>query len=223
MLERVAIYDVSVMDKVMDEVFGLFPTPLLRAPGTLSAQLVDGLVQHFSALARDANKASDNLTHTEMLSPADSPLLVEAATLITPKIVDMGAFMFGQRLGWAIKEMWVNVMEAGGHQAVHNHANSFVSGVVYLTTMHPDSRTVFMKSSGSTEFVFKNEHANITPTPFNADKWIGPAPAPGELVLFPSYVLHAVPPNQGERRITLSFNAIPGALDAWGYSIKFSV
>src|SRR5206468_5161078 len=98
------------MDKVMEEVFGLFPTPLLRAPGTLSARLVDGLVQHFSALARDANKASDNLTHTEMLSPAGSPLLVEAATLITPKIVDMGALMFGQRLGWAIKEMWVNVM-----------------------------------------------------------------------------------------------------------------
>jgi len=45
------------MDKVMDEVFGLFPTPFLRAPCTLGAQLVDGLVQHFSALARDANKA----------------------------------------------------------------------------------------------------------------------------------------------------------------------
>ena len=49
-----------------------------------------------------------------------------------------------------------------------------------------------------------------------------PAPAPGDLVLFPSYVLHAVPPNQGERRITLSFNAIPGGLDSWGYAVKFS-
>ena len=29
------------------------------------------------------------------------------------------------------------------------------------------------------------------------------------MVLFPSYLMHAVPPNQGERRITLSFNAIP--------------
>src|SRR5437879_7390041 len=45
----------------MDEVFGLFPTPFLRAPGTLSARLVDGLVQHFSALALSANRASDNL------------------------------------------------------------------------------------------------------------------------------------------------------------------
>jgi len=39
----------------MDEVFGLFPTPFLRAPGTLDARLVDGLVQHFSTLALEAN------------------------------------------------------------------------------------------------------------------------------------------------------------------------
>ena len=206
----------------MDEVFGLFPIPFLRAPGTLGAQLVDGLVQHFSALARNINKESGNLAHTEMLRPGDSPLLVEAASLITPKIVDMGALMFGQRLGWAIKEMWVNVLETGGLQSMHNHANSFISGVIYLTTTHPDSQTVFMKSAGSTEFVFKNEHADITPTPFNADRWVSPSPAPGDLVLFPSYVLHSVPPNQGERRITLSFNAIPGQLDSWGYAIKFS-
>jgi uncharacterized protein (TIGR02466 family) len=206
----------------MDEVFGLFPTPFLRAPGTLSARLVEGLVQHFSGLAQSANKASGNLSHTEILRPGDSPLFVEAATLITPKIVDMGALMFGQRLSWAIKEMWVNVLDAGGLQAMHNHANSFVSGVVYLTPTHPASQTVFMKSAGATEFVFKHEHADTTPTPFNADRWVGPAPAPGDLVLFPSYMMHAVPPNQGGRRITLSFNAIPGGLDSWGYAIKFS-
>src|SRR6188508_1111409 len=166
----------SVIMVGMDEVFGLFPTPFLRAPGTLSARLVDGLMRHFSALALEANKASGNLSHTEMLRPGDSPLLVEAATLITPKIVDMGALMFGDRLDWAIKEMWVNVLDTGGLQAMHKHANSFVSGVVYLTATHPASQTVFMKSSGSTEFVFKHEHASITPTPFNADRWVSPAP-----------------------------------------------
>jgi len=206
----------------MDEVFGLFPTPVLRAPATLNARLVDGLVQHFSALAQDRNPVSGQLAHTAMLRPGDSPLLVETAALITPKIVDMGALLFGERLGWAIKEMWVNVLDTGGLQAVHNHANSFVSGVVYLTPMHAGSQTVFMKPSGGTDFVFKNDHARRTPTPFNADRWVGPEPAPGDLVLFPSYLLHAVPTNAGGRRITLSFNAIPGGLDSWGYGIKFS-
>lgn len=205
----------------MDEVFGLFPTPFLRAPGTLNPRLVQGLVQHFSALAISLNKASGDLSHTEMLQPSDSPLLIEAATLITPKIVDLGALLFGERLGWSIKEVWVNLMETGGMQAMHNHANSFISGVVYLTPTHAGSQTVFMKPPGGTDFVFKNEHANIAPTPFNADRWIVPAPSPGDLVLFPSYLLHAVPPNQGERRITLSFNAIPGGLESWGYKVKF--
>jgi uncharacterized protein (TIGR02466 family) len=206
----------------MDEVFGLFPIPVLRAPEALNARLVDALDKHFSAQAQNANKASDNLSHTAMLSPDDSPLLVEAATLIEPKIVDMGALMFGQRLAWGIKEMWVNVLDTGGSQAPHTHANSFISGIVYLTPTHPDSQTVFIKASSGTEFIFKNEHSSVSATPFNADRWVSPAPSRGDLVLFPSYAMHAVPQNHGERRITLSFNAIPSRLESWGYTIQFS-
>ena len=57
---------------------------------------------------------------------------------------------------------------------------------------------------------------------YNADKWISPAPEPGDVVLFPSYLMHAVPINPGERRISLAFNAIPTHLDSWGYRVSFS-
>ncbi len=206
----------------MQEVIPLFPTPFMRIPGALSPALVAGLVAHFSHATDRANNASENLSHTAMLRPSDSPLLVEAANAITPSLVDFGALLFGERLGWALKEMWVNVLDTGGRQAMHNHANSFISGVAYLTLTHPDSRTVFMKSPGGVEFAFKNDHAGAIMGPYNADKWISPQPMPGDLVLFPSYLMHAVPPNAGERRITLSFNAIPNRLDSWGYRIAFS-
>ena len=78
-----------------------------------------------------------------------------------------------------------------------------------------------MKPSGGAEFVFKNEHANIAPTPFNADRWTVPQTAPGDLVLFPSFLMHAVPTNPGPRRITMALNAIPTQLDSWGYKITF--
>jgi uncharacterized protein (TIGR02466 family) len=156
-----------------------------------------------------------------MLSPGDSPLLVEAAALITPKLSEFGTLLFGEMMGWSLKEMWVNVLDSGGHQAMHNHANSFISGVVYLTPTHDSSRTVFMKSPGGTDFAFKNDHEGVITGPFNAEKWISPQPEPGDLVLFPSYLMHAVPPNAGERRITLAMNAIPTQLNSWGYSIKF--
>jgi uncharacterized protein (TIGR02466 family) len=204
----------------MDEVFGLFPIPFMRARATLPRSLVAGLVEHFTARATRDNNSSANLSHTEMLRPGDSPLLGDVAALVAPKLVEFGVQLLGERLQWLLKEMWVNVLDAGGRQAMHNHANSFASGVVYLTPTHPGSQTVFMKSPGGTDFMFKNDHAKMQPGEFNADKWISPAPDPGDMVLFPSYLMHAVPPNQGERRITLSFNAIPTQLDSWGYVVR---
>lgn len=206
----------------MDEVIPLFPTPFLRAAGTLPASLVAALVAHFSGRAVQDNNASAGLAHTRMLQPADSPLLGRVALALQPKIVEMGALLFGERMGWSIKELWVNVLEHGGHQAMHNHANSFVSGVVYLTPTDASARTVFMKSPGGTDFAFRNDHPGMVTGPFNADKWVGPAPEPGDAVLFPSYLMHAVPPNEGGRRISLAFNAIPARLESWGYTVRFS-
>ena len=206
----------------MDEVTGLFPIPVLRVPGVLERSLVGALIEHFASRATQENNTSPNVTHTRMLQPAESPLFVAAAARITPKLADFGVHLFGERIGWSIKEMWVNVLETGGHQAMHNHANSFISGVVYLTPTHPSAQTVFMKSPGGTEFAFKNEHARMTAGPYNADKWVSPAPEPGDMILFPSYLMHAVPPNRGERRVSLALNAIPTRLDSWGYVVRFS-
>jgi Putative 2OG-Fe(II) oxygenase len=206
----------------MDELIALFPTPFLRAPRVLDPALVEGLAALFGARADRDNSSSPNLSHTALLTPADSPLLGVAAGLVTPRLADFGLHLFGERLGWSIKEMWVNVLDAGGRQAMHNHANSFISGVVYLTPTHPDARTVFMKSPGGSDFAFRNDHAGVATGPYNADKWISPQPEPGDMVLFPSWLMHAVPPNPGPRRITLSFNAIPTRLDSWGYAISFT-
>src|SRR5262245_52867898 len=206
----------------MHEVIGLFPTPFMRVPRALERTLVDGLASHLGNAADRSNNSSSNLVHPTILRRSGSPLLVQAAAAITALLTEFGAVLFGERLGWSLKEMWVNVLETGGRQAMHNHANSFISGVAYLTHTHPDSRTVFMKSPGGTDFAFKNDHASVTTGPYNADKWISMQPEPGDIVLFPSYLMHAVPINQGERRITLAFNAIPTHLDSWGYRISFS-
>ena len=206
----------------VNDVYGLFPIPVMRVAAVLPVQLVDGLAAHFSATADRDNSSSPNLSHTALLQPGDSPLLVQAAALITPQLTEFGSLLFGEHLGWSLKEMWVNVLDTGGRQAMHNHANSFISGVVYLTATHAESRTVFMKAPGGTEFSFKNDHAGVQTGSFNAEKWISPEPNPGDMMLFPSYLMHAVPTNPGPRRITLAFNAIPTRLDSWGYAISFS-
>ena len=172
--------------------------------------------------AQTPNPNSQELSHTRILAPGEDPVLVDLAARLGPHIVSFGELMFGESLPWLIKEMWVNVLLSGGRQAVHNHANCFVSGVLYLTETDPSAQTVFLRGMGGRDFVFSNTHAESSVGAFNADKWVAPALAAGDLLLFPSYLLHEVPINRGGRRVTLAFNAIPRRLDAWGYSIGFS-
>jgi hypothetical protein len=75
---------------------------------------------------------------------------------------------------------------------------------------------------GASEFALRNTHAGVRPGAFNAEKWVAPQPAAGDLLLFPSYLLHEVPRNLGESRVTLAFNAIPHRLDAWGYTLSLA-
>ncbi|MBI1397708.1 MAG: hypothetical protein GC151_17185 [Betaproteobacteria bacterium] len=205
----------------MSEILGLFPTPLMRIEKLLPREIVTPLAERFRLAARTSNSRSDRLSHSEIVPPGHDDLMARAGECLTPAVADFGVHLFGERLDWTIKEMWVNVLETGGFQAMHNHANSFVSGVVYLTPTHESAVTVFMKSPGGSEFAFSHANENTVTGPFNAQKFALPEPAPGDVVLFPSYLLHEVPTNRGAQRITLAFNAIPERLDSWGYSIRF--
>jgi uncharacterized protein (TIGR02466 family) len=204
------------------QVFGLFPVPLMHVEQLLPVALVEELVTHFAPVAHNANAKSAGLSHTQLFSPESHALASAAAGLIEPRLAEFGELLFGERLPWSIKEMWANVLQHGGQQAMHNHANCFISGVLYLTPSHASANTVFMKGPGGRDFAFSNNHRGSAMGPFNADKWIAPDAAPGDLLLFPSYLLHEVPANQGGQRISLAFNAIPSRLDSWGYSIGFS-
>lgn len=116
----------------------------------------------------------------------------------------------------------MNRLANGGHQVMHSHANSFISGVVYLTDAHESSKTVFHNSMGLRQFVFSNNHAESATTPYNGDRWAATDMERGDLLLFPSYMLHAVPRNEGSERVTIAFNALPERLKSWDYEVRFS-
>src|SRR5262245_5585708 len=200
---------------------GLFPVPVMRVEQLLDNDLIAQLTSEIVESGTVANAKSDALSHTEIMSPRARKSFVRAGKLIQPKLVEFGALLFGEDLDWSIKEIWVNLLETGGQQSVHTHANSFVSGVLYLTTPHPSARLVFHKSLGGTDFIFANQNRNARFGPFNGAKFMMPQVLAGDLVLFPSYLLHEVPVNRGERRISVAFNAIPARLDSFGYSIRF--
>jgi uncharacterized protein (TIGR02466 family) len=208
---------------VEDQIELLFPIPLMRSPNVLGPELRDAAIAAIRSDQVETNLRSEQLFHTTISNPLHNNLFQEIATAAGPKLVDFGYMLFGERLNWTVKEMWTNLLEPGGSQTMHSHANSFISGVFYLTPSHPGSRTVFVRPPGGFEFSFRHHTRQAAMGPFNAGKYMLPAAEPGDLVLFPSYLYHEVPKNQGDQRITIAFNAIPDRLDCWGYEIKFSV
>jgi uncharacterized protein (TIGR02466 family) len=204
------------------QVIGLFPIPVMRVEKLVSGDLISSFTAQIRTSHTTANWKSDRLSHTPIADPQSNRMFAQVSKLVTPKLAEFGELLFGEQLQWSIKEIWVNVLEAGGRQAVHTHANSFISGVVYLTRSHPSANIVFHKSLGGRDFIFSNHNKNARIGPYNGSKWVMPEISAGDLVLFPSYLLHEVPTNQGEQRISISFNAIPRQLDNFGYAIKFS-
>ena len=197
----------------------LFPTPVQFFEGLLDAQEVGAVIQAVEARALTQNPRSAQLSHTDMLEPGSSPAIDRVAARLLPAVTTFGALMFGDTLEWGIKELWANVLKAGGQQSLHNHANCMVSGVVYLTPTHTASRTVFSRALGGSDFKFAHRNQRTHSSPYNAERWIAPIAQPGDALLFPSYLLHEVPPNPEGVRITLAFNAIPARLDCWGYEV----
>ncbi len=201
---------------------GLFPVPFMRVERAFTQANLAPLLARAKEEALSTNAKSTRLSHSAMLAPDGDPLFADLARQLLPHIVQFGATMFGEMLEWSIKEMWLNVLEQGGFQALHSHANSFVSGVVYLTPVDPSAHTVFHKAMGNPEFVFSNVHRATRIGPYNGTRWVLPKVLPGDLALWPSYLLHEVPANQGGRRVTVAFNAVPARLDSWGYTLGFS-
>lgn len=100
---------------------------------------------------------------------------------------------------------WMNANPVGGYNAPHTHPGAHWSGVYYVS--QPD---IDEGSSGMIEFL--DPRADLPNWRMLDIKSFRPKqrfrPQAGELIIFPSYLVHWVYPNESdEERVTVAFNA----------------
>jgi len=96
--------------------------------------------------------------------------------------------------------MWAGVTEPGCENREHVHTNSFISATVYFQA----------EETGCIEFMPYNYvyRTQLPQWPYHGT--VSYAPADGDMLLFPSYLLHRVERNPASwQRVNISFNAIP--------------
>jgi len=100
---------------------------------------------------------------------------------------------------------WMNANPSGGFNAPHTHPGAHWSGVYYVSQPEVEEG-----NSGMIEFLDPRSDLpnwRILDAPaFRMKKKI--RPQPGEIVIFPSYLVHWVYPNEAdEERVSIAFNA----------------
>ena len=100
-----------------------------------------------------------------------------------------------------ITQSWLNYTEPGQFHHRHEHSNSYVSGVFYVSADKEVDRIRFYKTAHE-EIQLAVSKYNL----FNATTWQYPVQT-GDVLLFPPYLTHGVEKKKGtNHRITLSFN-----------------
>ncbi|MEX1109934.1 MAG: 2OG-Fe(II) oxygenase family protein [Dongiaceae bacterium] len=102
-------------------------------------------------------------------------------------------------------EGWINMNPKGGYNSPHRHTGFLWSGTYYVQV--PETNA---ERSGSIEFIdprSRNDMHTIRESDLFATK-LTFHPEAGHLVIFPSYLLHWVYPNEeAQERVSIAFNA----------------
>jgi uncharacterized protein (TIGR02466 family) len=189
--------------KVKQSVEEVFPTPLWildidpqEAAGFnagLKAE-IDKIISPRPQLPMGRNWQTPHDLHTR-------PAFAEFA-----KFVEIGARSVAEYLGMAQYPMmvtgcWANINPPGAHHPTHNHPNNFLSGVYYVDVPGSGTDIVFQDPRPTSIMPWTGKLSRVT-----ANAAVQQA-RPGRMLMFPSWLRHHVPTNEGTReRISIAFN-----------------
>jgi uncharacterized protein (TIGR02466 family) len=190
----------------------LFYTPLLRFRLPEHAALDEGLLAEGERLrtgsdgVRKSNRGGWHSEGNLFENPAEPVQTLRRAAVLS---VMEAIRAVGSKNAPESFEMklfaWMNMNPTGGFNAPHTHPGAHWSGVYYVR-----QPTVETGNSGMIEFLDPRSDLPawriLQAKAFRSKRKI--RPEAGEIVLFPSYLVHWVYPNEtGEERVTIAFNA----------------
>ncbi|MDN5865412.1 MAG: 2OG-Fe(II) oxygenase family protein [Gammaproteobacteria bacterium] len=203
-----------------------FPTPIADMILPQSERLNRPLAERFLAWERDEPERSSIPTQVPKhavyesdfsLFSRDDPTVRELARLCLERlgelIMHLNHYSVAEMRSLRIfHHSWYHVTRRGGYTSVHNHPMACWSGVYCVTPGETPSGTT---DNGALCFLDPRPNPATYTDPGNAYLQEGFAAGnlawqlvPGQLLLFPSWLLHEVRPFWGrDERITVAFNA----------------
>jgi uncharacterized protein (TIGR02466 family) len=202
-----------------DELFSLFPTPVAKINISNNKAFISSCI----SLKNTINKGNDNNKNRSTHYFSDDTYVLNKKqfkslkNLITEKIAWFTNVVLNFTGEPFITQSWVNCNSPSQYTHLHAHPNSIVSGCLYLEVNdnngiiqfhkyndNVNSSTLYALRPKSNDVPVNYSYAEIFQYHIKDIKVKS-----GDLVLFPSYLLHSVPMNNTRNdRWGLAFNSV---------------
>ena len=131
------------------------------------------------------------------------PAFAEFVKLVETAARGVTRFLQVDQYPMGITGCWANVNPPGAYHPMHHHPNNYLSGVYYVAIPAAGSQILFQDPRGQASMIMPKprQYTRLTANGANAQS------KEGRLVIFPSWLKHTVPANDGKsERISISFN-----------------
>lgn len=190
------------------EVFGLFPTPVLKfnLGRDFSQEEINVISEHEDKLVQppfdiflgnnttNSKRIMDNPLMLSLKQVAESCLNIWCKRIYSP--------LYGEDFRLKVTQSWLNYTRQGEEHQQHYHPNSIVSGVIYISANSENDMISFISEKKMSHYIQPSNfnEFNSVSTNICVDK--------GDIILFPSQLNHSVPKTTGNyKRVSLAFNS----------------
>ncbi len=184
-----------------------FPTPIWHAELDGHRQFNENLLTVIHTL-REEDPVGTAISNKQGWQSAknvhNAPVFIPICQKMTDAMYSVCRFLKLQdEVRPIITQCWINVNPQGGFNVAHCHPNSFLSGVYYVSVPERSGNIIFYDPRVQLDAMrppVKEVSAYTAPEVIYK-------PKPGLLLLFPSWLLHRVEPNNTDsERVTIAFN-----------------
>jgi uncharacterized protein (TIGR02466 family) len=194
------------------KLYSIFPTPILInqfAPSKELTLFFSNVKPH--PMFKEEVDSSYAGYYSEDLHILRNKECEELRSFILANAMSLATEVLGHNVkGLADVLSWVSFKTRGEEHKAHTHPNSFISGVYYYSDVAEDTPIVFKRARSSTnsqELLVAKDNININQ--FSSETFTL-KPKKGDLILFPSYLMHYVPKNPHDTiRTSVAVNIMP--------------
>lgn len=194
------------------EVYSLFPTPVIRVPA--SEQNYDSVQREIQAAIKTIKDTNDSTSLSYLYKAVQETSVSEKTYDFVEKYncvnlknrIYEAVNTYVDRIGWrgprdfALRGSWINITEKNSLHSQHCHPGYMLSGVYYYRTS---------EQQGAISFNNPNPHMFFCGFPQGqlSPQTVDVVPDDGDILLFPSWLVHSTRKNQtDEERVSIAFN-----------------